>query len=225
MAQLGVRRLIVPLRPLAEFSAADWIGNVHGLGLSGFEAYTRVLHPWAVGMDGTERVEGHLPGDELAALCDVLGHHTTTPERCFFALWDGYGEIYGGESVAFLTAFTGPAPWPSRMFGRPKPKTPPPPAFAGAVIDGPRLTIDGREHFLFEGPLTEAGAWGAASYGVGVPRDLNSPNLFWPDDHAWFVTTDLEGTWTGVGGSEALVDELLADPRLEVVRARHEEPR
>lgn len=222
MEQLGVRRLIVPLRPLAEFSAADWVGSVGELGPVGFEAYARVLHPWTDGFDGSERVEGHLPEDELADLCAVLSHHTSTADRCFFALWDGYGEIYGGESVAFLTTFTGPAPWPGRLFGKPRPKEPPPPAFAAAVIDGPRLTVDSRDHLLFAGPLSDAGAWGAAAYGVGVPRDLNSPNLFWPDDHAWFVTTDLEGTWTGVGGSDDLVQELLGHPRLEVVRARHE---
>lgn len=213
------------LRPLAELSAADWLGDVHELGPAGFESYARVLHPWTDGVDGAERVDGHLPDDELAALCDVLSGHTSSAERCYFALWDGYGEIYGGESVAFLTAFTGPAPWPSRMFSKPRPKDPPPPAFASSVIDGPRLTVGSHDYLLFAGTLADAGAWGAVSYGVGVPRELNSPNLFWPDDHAWFVTTHIEGTWTGVGGSSALIDALLADPRLEVVRTRHEEAR
>lgn len=222
MAQLGVRRLIVPLRPLAEFSAADWFDEVGESGPAGFESYARVLHPWHEGADGSERIDGHLPADELAALCDVLGRHSSTAGRCFFALWDGYGEIYGGDSVAFLTTFTGPAPWPGRVFGKPKPKEPPPPAFAAAVLDGPRLVVGSRDYLLFSGPLADAGSWGAAAYGVGVPRDLNSPNLFWPDDHAWFVSTDIEGSWTAVGGSEALVIDLLADPRLEVVRARHE---
>ncbi|MEO6605437.1 MAG: hypothetical protein ABIN55_07470 [Aeromicrobium sp.] len=222
MAQLGVRRLIVPLRPLAEFSAADWFGGAHVLGPAGFDAYARVLHPWTAGVEGRERIEGHLPQDELRALCDVLARHTATADHCFFALWDGYGEIYGGESVAFLTAFTGPAPWPERPFRKPKPKEPPPPAFAASVIDGPRLTVGAHDYLLFTGPVSDAGVWGAASYGGGVPRDLNSPNLIWPDDHAWFVTTDIEGTWTGVGGSEALITELVGDQRLEVVRTRYE---
>ena len=25
--------------------------------------------------------------------------HTTTPDDCFFALWDGYGDIHGGDSA------------------------------------------------------------------------------------------------------------------------------
>lgn len=212
----------MPLRPLAEFTAADWFRDVQQLGPAGFESYARVLHPWTDESDGSERTDGHLPADELQALCDILGRHTTTGDRCFFALWDGYGEIYGGESVAFLTTFTGPAPWPGRLFGRPKPKEPPPPAFAAAVIDGPRLTVGAKDFLLFSGPLSDAGSWGAAAYGVGVPRELNSPNLFWPDDHAWFVTTDIEGSWTGVGGSEGLISDLLGDDRLEVVRQRYD---
>lgn len=225
MAQLGLRRLIVPLRPLAEFSAADWLGDAHELGPTGFEAYARVLHPWTDVLDGRERIEGHLPHAELSALCDVLARHTAAADRCFFALWDGYGEIYGGESVAFLTTFTGPAPWPGRAFRKPRPKEPPPPAFAASVLDGPRLTVGSQDYLLFTGPVSDAGVWGAASYGGGVPRDLNSPNLIWPDDHAWFVTTNIESSWTGVGGSEALITELVGDRRLEVVRTRYEETR
>lgn len=215
------------LRPLVDFSAADWIGDVRELGPAGFEAYARVLHPWTNGVDGTDsahkdRVDGHLPAAELQACCDVLARHTATPDECFFGLWDGYGEIYGGESVAFLTAFTGPAPWPSRPFRKPRPKEPPPPAFPPAVLDGPRLTLGSHDYLLFDGRMAEAGEWGAAAYGVGLPRDLNSPNLIWPADHAWFVTTGIEGSWTGVGGSGALIGDLLGDPRLEVVRARYE---
>jgi hypothetical protein len=44
----------------------------------------------------------------------------------------------------------------------------------------------------------------------------------WPADHAWFVTTNFEYDWTSVGGSTALADDLLREPRLEVVRTRYE---
>jgi hypothetical protein len=90
-------------------------------------------------------------------------------------------------------------------------------------MDGPLLVVNGEAHLLFGGPLDQAGQWGAAGYGNGVPRDINSPNLMWPADHAWFVTTSIEGTWTGVGGSAALISTLLADRRLETVRQRYDE--
>ncbi|TGN34206.1 hypothetical protein [Aeromicrobium chenweiae] len=215
------------LRPLADLSAADWlladpapVALRARVGPSGFAAYARVLH--STSGEG-DRLEGHLDGALLAALVDVLGHHTTTPDECYFALWEGYGDIHGGEAAGFLTAFSGPLRWPGRIFTKEKPKAPPPPAFPPQVMAGPLLTVNGEEHFLFTGPLRDAGQWGAASYGAGVPRDINSPNLMWPADRAWFVTTGIEGTWTGVGGTESLIATLLQDPRLEVVRQRYDE--
>jgi hypothetical protein len=215
------------LRPTGDLSAADWFVDDDApaalrarVGPSGFAAYVRVLHA----TDGHgDRVEGHLDAPLLAALVEVLGHHTSTPDACFFALWEGYGDIHGGEAAGFLTAFAGSPLWPGRVFGKERPKAPPPPAFPPEVMDGPLLTVRGEEHLLFTGRLAEAGRWGAASYGGGVPRDINSPNLMWPADHAWFVTTSTEGTWTGVGGSESLVATLLREPRLEVVRQRYDQ--
>ena len=213
------------LRPLSDLSAADWFVDDPApaslrlnVGPSGFSAYVRVLH--SPTGDG-ERYEGHLEDDLLAALVDVLGRHTTTPDDCFFGLWDGYGDIHGGEAVGFLTAFSGPMKWPGRIFTKEKPPPPVPPAFSPSVMDGPRLAA-GHDYFVFGGPLRDAGQWGAVSYGHGVPRDINSPNLMWPADHAWFVTTNIDSSWTGVGGSEELVAALLADPRLEVVRQRYD---
>jgi len=214
----------MPLRPLSDLSTGDWLtgAGVTALGPPGFESYVRVLHPWTDTSEGHDRVEGHLPEDELAALVDVLARHTRTPDECLHALWDGYGELLGGEAVRFLSFAAGPAAWPGRIFTKPKPPPPPPPAFAPEVMEGPRLRVQGRDHLLFVGPVTDAGQWGAVSFGHGIPRDINSPNLLWPVDHAWCVATDIETTWTGVGGSAALTDDLLRDPRLEVVRTRYE---
>jgi hypothetical protein len=230
VAQLGVRRLIVPLRPLAEFSAADWfVGDEASmrvrasLGPSCFPAYARVLHGWGRDETGSddERSEGHLDEDLLSALVDVLGRHTATPEDCFFGLWEGYGELHGGDAMGFLTRFAGPAKWPGRIFTKEKPPPPIPPAFPPEVMNGPLLEFD-QQYFVFTGRLDQAGEWGAASTGHGVPRHVNSPNLMWPADHAWFVMTNIDNTFSGVGGSEELISALLADPRLETVRQRYD---
>jgi hypothetical protein len=210
------------LRPLTDAAAGDWLGDVDpALGPTGFEAYVRVLHPWTDTGEGQDRIEGHLPEDELTALVDVLARHTRAPDECFHALWDGYGDLIGGEAAAFLSFAAGPMAWPGRIFTKPKPPAPPPPAFAAEVMQGPRLRVAGRDHLLFAGPVSDAGKWGAASFGHGIPRDINSPNLLWPADHAWCVATDIESTWTGIGGSAALADELLGVARLEVVRTRY----
>lgn len=222
------------LRPLADVSAADWLVDDEAplilranLGPSGFAAYARVLHAWA----GTEtetgtqegRWEGHLDDSLLKPLCEALTAHTATPDDCFFGLWDGYGDLYGGESAGFLTAFAGPVPWPARPFRRARPKDSPPPAFPASVLDGPKVVFDHETYLLFGGPIDDVGNWGATDWGHGIPRHLNSPNLMWPADRAWFVTTNIDGTWTGVGGPTDMIDELLREPRLEVVRARYDE--
>ncbi len=212
------------LRPLADVSVADWFaGDGSPLplerGPAGFESYARVLHS---DMGDGERYEGHLVDELLAALVAALARHTSTPGECYFGLWDGYGDIYGGDAVGFLTAFSGPMKWPGRIFTKEKPPPPVPPAFAPEVLAGPRLTY-AHDYLLFTGTLAEAGQWGAVGYGHGVPRNINSPNLMWPADRAWFVTTSIDSSWTGVGGSSELVGELLGDPRLEVVRQHNDE--
>ena len=45
------------------------------------------------------------------------------------------------------------------------------------------------------------------------------PQLWWPDDRAWCVVTDIDLDSTYVGAGEEGVARLLADPVLEVVPA------
>ncbi|MEA3218698.1 MAG: hypothetical protein QOJ19_4854, partial [Acidimicrobiia bacterium] len=46
-----------------------------------------------------------------------------------------------------------------------------------------------------------------------------SPNLWWPDDRAWIVATEVDFAWTYVGGSSELIEELLNEARLEALPA------
>ena len=46
-------------------------------------------------------------------------------------------------------------------------------------------------------------------------QDGHSPNLWWPDDRAWCVATEIDLAWTYVGGSAALIDDVLASAALE----------
>jgi hypothetical protein len=56
---------------------------------------------------------------------------------------------------------------------------------------------------------------GDRSSGFSIPQ---SPNLFWPDDHAWCVATEIDLDSTYVGGSTRLIADLLANDRLEALR-------
>jgi hypothetical protein len=199
---------------------ADWIGGrlspfdscvVTSVVPSGFEAYTRVLHPldppargqqpvrWAdvaswsgielvPGIDfpdiampehepsGVEPWPGHVPQvgtlhpADVDALAAVLTRHTSTPERCWFCTWEGWG------SVVF--------------------------------DDGPRVELPERNYALFVGPL-------AALPSLMDAQDDHSPNLWWPDDRAWCVATEIDLAWTYVGGPAALISDALANPHFE----------
>jgi hypothetical protein len=45
------------------------------------------------------------------------------------------------------------------------------------------------------------------------------PALVWPADHAWCFVSDVDPHWAGIGASATAVEQLLADPVLDVVRA------
>ena len=46
-----------------------------------------------------------------------------------------------------------------------------------------------------------------------------SPNLWWPEDRAWFVATEIDYAWTYIGGSPVPIEALVVDARLEVLPA------
>jgi hypothetical protein len=46
-----------------------------------------------------------------------------------------------------------------------------------------------------------------------------SANLWWPEDRAWVVATEIDFAWTYVGGTRAAIDAVLADDRLEAFEA------
>ena len=44
---------------------------------------------------------------------------------------------------------------------------------------------------------------------------LMGPNLWWPEDQAWLVATEIDFMETYIGGSTECIDQLLGDPDLE----------
>jgi hypothetical protein len=45
-----------------------------------------------------------------------------------------------------------------------------------------------------------------------------SANLWWPDDDAWCVATELDFKSTYIGGPESLITALVGDRALEVLQ-------
>lgn len=202
-----------------DVSAADWIApRLHPFGQdtgsivpSGFEAYARVFHP--IGADGRwsdlarengriahSQMQLHLisapPGERTNAqnvdvawgwlpravrqsLIDALSQHTTTPDRCWFAVWEGFGGLDRGDVDA-------------------------------------RVDLPQRRYLLAAGPID------AVMDPVRTIVDFDwglSANLWWPEDRAWVVATEIDFAWTYVGGTRAAIDAVLADDRLETLEA------
>ena len=186
----------------------------------GFEAYARVFHPpYRVAPDGTmtpvrwrdiaaanerslqvemRRLEiscapsqfsrqrerlwdqqphcGRLPSEIADRLVTVLGRHTSTPESCWFAVWEGFGDL--------------------RVRDNP----------------GSKFSIPGRTLILLHGHVGDL-----VQTLSSVDWIYLSPNLWWPEDRAWCVATEIDFTWTYVGGAPECIQQVMDDPELEAV--------
>jgi hypothetical protein len=215
----GYGRLLHPAatdadRPVRWAEVASWSGRIIHPRVQ-FGALTIPIRgsgggiqPWA-DPPGT----GAMPPTQLAALCEILALHTQSADHCWFCLWDGYGWIGDRQSSTTVSATRISCDGDielqsdqSRLL---------PPEFPASIVNGPRVSLPQRDYFLLEGPLdaaTELG-WllGGRSF---VPQ---SPNLFWPDDRAWCVATEIDLDSTYIGGSSALIRDVLADDHLEAL--------
>src|SRR5205823_537144 len=83
----------------------------------------------------------------------------------------------------------------------------------GRPIDA-KFELPGRAYYLAEGSVEDAART--------VCEDnfwYQSPSIWWPDDRAWIIATEIDLDSTYVGGTSAAIDALLADPAIEVVPA------
>ena len=154
------------------------------------ECYGKVVHPqmdfcklvnlkWLEHPSWGSRPQvGTLPEEECRPLVDVLGEFTSTPERCYFAVWEGYA----GLDVRLDRGAT--------------------------KLESPHLD---RAYYIFRGPLD-----GVMSFHEWWYFN-QSPNIWWPEDRAWCVATEIDDQDTFVGGSAACIERVLAHPKLEAL--------
>jgi hypothetical protein len=163
---------------------------------SHFEAYARIDHP---PVDGPR--DGCLPIDFVGPLIEHLRSDTTTPDRCFFAVWEGFG---GGST--FIRFEPGTSWWQRRKARKALALASRPPSWKS---QRPTLELPARSYHVFAGPIEGAGSNLSGSH-IG----WQSANLWWPADHAWCVATEIDNAWTYVGASRRCIDTILADGRL-----------
>jgi hypothetical protein len=158
---------------------------------------------------GERPTRGNLERLDLEALAEVLGRHTKAPEQTFVGFWVGYGTwptAWSGLPTARMT------PCECHLFDRPLSEVPMLCAEASAVAYA-LGTPTGASTGLGGGrPPTPD-----ELFEVWAPHQWQSPSAWWPADHAWATSSVMDLDSTLVGGSRALVDELLDEDRLEVV--------
>ena len=140
--------------------------------------------------------EGTIDADEISALIGALIKFTTTPETCFFCVWEGRGEFGGPESFAYLS----PTGTGGRLQGSSEPH------LLRRLRRAKRLGIGQFEYILCTGPIDSI---------VGMKYE--SPNFWWPQDRAWCVATDIDMPSTFVGGSAECIAALVGHPGLEAM--------
>ncbi|WP_299924190.1 hypothetical protein [uncultured Nocardioides sp.] len=158
---------------------------------------------------GEAPARGNLERPDLEALADVLGRYTAMPGRTFVGFWVGYGTwpaAWSGMPTAPMT------PCECHLFDRPLADVPtlcaeaPALAYALGTPTGVSTVVDGGR------PPTPD-----EQFEMWAPHQWQSPSAWWPADHAWATSSVMDLDSTLVGGSRALVDDLLADDRLEVL--------
>jgi hypothetical protein len=164
---------IVPVR-WAEIAAANGKQAHPAMQLPALTANYRFEENAQPGVFDHPPLEGSLPRELAERLPGTLSRHTTTPGRCWFAFWYGFGDL------------------PDEARRAPSFETP------------------GRVYHLFAGPAQ------AVADSVCSVR-YQSANLWWPDDRAWCVATEIDLKTTYIGCSRACRDELLAMSELEAM--------
>jgi hypothetical protein len=82
----------------------------------------------------------------------------------------------------------------------------------------PMFFVPARNLFLLQGALDDV----LTSLSDMGPR-YRSPTLWWPDDRAWCVVTEIDFTWSYIGGSSACIEQILGDPELEAIPTNPQE--
>lgn len=209
------------LVPAEDASPADWIvesltifgKTVTGLVPAGFESYVRIFHP--AQRDGrplrwSEIAAEHgriaHAGMQLGGITGRLRNEYHHGERDIWDQAPAEGMLpphVVGPLIEVLPRHTQTpdlcwfAAWEG--FG----------ALRDDVKGAPMFAVPSRRYHLLVGPVAAAGE------PVMNPPWKQTANLWWPDDHACCVATEIDLRSTYVGCSQACANALLAQPDFE----------
>ncbi|MEJ1922727.1 hypothetical protein [Microbacterium sp. KHB019] len=173
-------------------------------------------------------LEGALDASILSRLVDHLSTHTTTPDSCVAAAWEGWGGMLGytgtGPSQASLSfsddevhqqvlrqSFRNPFENPFQR------ATWQPGVLSDEISKGARLELPDRGHVLFSSSLSD---FADPEWQSRAPWGDQPLSLLWPEDRAWVMVSEIDFDSTVVAGSHELVRAICADPAIEALPIR-----
>ena len=141
---------------------------------------------------------GEMEPEDIVELSRFLSDFTGTPDQYYFAVWDGYGSFYAGASALYTPSGGIPLLPPVN------------------IEKAQRINGVAREYILFSGPPSFNDFFDFSG--------LDGPNIWWPEDRSWCVSTDIDLDSTYIGGSEECIERLLSHPSLEALRTTSDAP-
>lgn len=200
------------LRAAASNEPAQWIGESIGgtpgtvgtLIPSRYESLLRLRSPDPTADDSWWALYREL----FDLVASVGARHTTRPTHAWFAFWEGHGYTSWSTHTAYRNPPTDDAERQQRAARSERRREADRErhvAIAQALAAIPRFDLPNRAYYLTHGALS-------AITELRSPDtdEWRNPDLFWPDDRAWFAATDVDFWSVYVGGSEAFTIELAA---------------
>lgn len=213
-------------RYVRDLEPASWIGKrLHPFGQdvgavvpSGFEGYARVFHPahrdrpdrpvpWrAIAEANSRAVHAEMQFGSIAGTWD-----RRSPRRDLWTMPPREGTLPRELARALVSVLRLHTAVPEQCW------------FAvwegwGSLVvprDLPKLELPHRRYYFAKGTVEDA-----LSTVNGPEWAYQSASIWWPEDHAWCVSTEVDFPYTYVGGTEQCIDAVLAHPEIEALRAR-----
>jgi hypothetical protein len=200
----------------SDVSAAQWIAtreqpwwDLVTLGPTGFRAYARLRFIPDPAYEGQSESEGanqtgvRSASDTLSepeqlriAAGNLLQQPGSSTEG-YLLMWDGYGDSMIPESVLITPR---------------------------VLITDDEASQDpavspARGYYLVQVSLSDFVSGAVEhSWQASTGLSMQVPAFIWSADHTWCIASDVDPHWAGIGAEQALVDSLLTEPRLDVVR-------
>ena len=207
-------------------SARSWaeVATRHGTTLHPEAQWTALTggrpdSPHHSGADASsdQPLTGSLDPLVLSRLSDLMATHTTTPELCHFALWEGTGKSPRSWDGYPRFALPGRRHW---LFAPVPVRTLPTHAIELEVagFEEQSRQPGGIGELMVLGRPTRPEDYANWVRWVREEGLVQSPSWWWPEDRAWIVHSEVDYDSTLVAGSTDLADALLGAPDIECLR-------